>query len=70
MLTLRQFGVGCHVNIAVRLVRGFHFHRSTWLIAMWCFSLKVLLYISITNEFNMLLVKGSLSKCGKWYKSS
>ena len=28
MLTFRQFGVGCHiVNIAVKLVRGFHFHR-------------------------------------------
>ena len=31
MLTFRQFGVGCHVNIAVKLVRRFHFHRSTWL---------------------------------------
>ena len=34
MLTFRQFGVGCHVvNIAVKLVQGFHFHRSTWLIS-------------------------------------
>ena len=30
MLTFRQFSVGCHVtNIAVKLIRGFHFHRST-----------------------------------------
>ena len=33
MLAFRQFGVGCHfVNIAVKLVRGFHFHRVTRLI--------------------------------------
>ena len=31
MLDFRQFGVGCHVNIAVKLVRGFHFHRVTTL---------------------------------------
>ena len=32
MLAFRQFGVGCHVvNIAVKLVRGFHFHRGTTL---------------------------------------
>ena len=33
MLTFRQFGVGCHVvNIAVKLVQGFHFHRSTCMV--------------------------------------
>ena len=29
MLAFRQFGVGCQVNIAVKLVRGFHFYRVT-----------------------------------------
>ena len=29
MLAFQQFGVGCNVNIAVKLVRGFHFHRVT-----------------------------------------
>ena len=33
---LGQFGVGCHVNIAVKLVRGFHFHRGTWLMSWTC----------------------------------
>ena len=32
MLAFRQFGVGCRVvNIAVKLVQGFHFHRVTTL---------------------------------------
>ena len=35
MLAFRQFGVGCHVNIAVKLVRGFHFHRGTRLIDVY-----------------------------------
>ena len=29
MLSFFQFGVGCHVDKAVKLVRSFHFHRST-----------------------------------------
>ena len=37
MLTFRQFDVGCHVNIAVKLVRGFHFHKNTWFNEKWWF---------------------------------